>query len=232
MLLVVGCSSTTNNIVNSNCGPGTVLKDGVCVPDPTDTGQDTTMAPDTTVGLDSGRDTTADAMVDAMTETAAEDTSDATNDGESGIDAASLDDPCPAALDYNCSSSCGGSSACPGGCAYFPWPKLASSTKVRFVLRTPSKPPDKSCVDGICKHRYMVPIDYVWPSIRIRVGPGWKIGAASGTASVCMIPSSIKDGCFYTNSYHPVVVYTDDPAAPARNVVVDIPDLAAGPPCP
>ncbi len=31
VVLVAGCS-TTNNIVNSTCGPGTVLVDGVCVP--------------------------------------------------------------------------------------------------------------------------------------------------------------------------------------------------------
>ena len=232
VVLVVGCSSTTNNIVNSNCGPGTVLRDGVCVPDATDTGSDTTMAPDTTSNLDSGRDAAADVVVDTMTETAAEVASDAVDDGDSGIDAAGLDDPCPAALDYNCSSSCGPKSCYSGGCAYFPWPKIATSVKSKLVVRTPSKPPDRSCTDGICKHRFMMAIDYEWSSIRIRVGPGWKVGAASGAASVCVIPSSVKEGCFFTSSYHPVVVFTDDPEAPARNIVMDIPDPDAGPPCP
>lgn len=229
-VVLVGCSSETTVVV-PNCGPGTVAKDGVCVPEVVDGSADTTPSSDTGTTADTSVDAASD-TADSPGEAATDVATDALGDGEVAVDATGGDDPCPTSLDYNCSDTCGPIKCASGGCAYYPWPKIAASPKTKVTIRTPSKPPDSICIDGTCRHRFMFPIDYDWPSIRVRVGAGWKIGAATGTASVCLIPSSVKEGCFYTKLYHPVVVYTDDPLAPARNIELDIPDVDAGPPCP
>jgi hypothetical protein len=106
------------------------------------------------------------------------------------------------------------------------------ATPTKLVIRTPASPPqDGSCVDGSCKQRYAFSFKYTWPRVRVRVGPGWRIGAGGGEKGLCILPGSTT-GCFYTDLYNPITVYNVDPAAPARNITIDLPDLDAGPPCP
>lgn len=232
---LVGTACSTSAPDNITCGDGTRLEGSVCVSTdaiaetheaaaPADTQDEAVIATDTRAdSLDSTtEDTTAadsltDSPVDALTDSPT-----------------SADDPCPSTLDINCSDSCPKKS-----CAYT-CENTASGIFLKvpvgaapFVMRTPSKPmPDLACIDGTCKHRYAFVFDYSWPRIRVRVGSGWRIGAATGPRGLCVRPGSTTS-CYFTDfGYRPIIVYTDDPDAPARNIVIDNPPLDGGVPCP
>ncbi|MBK7398378.1 MAG: hypothetical protein IPJ34_19315 [Myxococcales bacterium] len=87
VVLVCGCSSTTN-ITNANCGPGTVLKDGVCVAADVDAGDDSVVV-DSSAPEDAAVESGSDALVDTSTA-----------DGETGPVTHPDDDPCPTGLKF------------------------------------------------------------------------------------------------------------------------------------
>jgi hypothetical protein len=230
-----GCSSNESAPAGATCGAGTVLIDGVCTAAVDATG-------DNGASNDSGG-TAEDASVPSddsdgnivdTADSSGGDTEVADTAGEAGVDAAdaSADDPCPTSLNINCSSTCG-SAPCYYTCPTAPpfVPKIPASP-MPYVIRTPSAPAsDPYCNRDGCNHRYAFVFNYEWPRIRVRVGSGWRIGASLDGTPMCVRPGSTT-GCYYTDTYFPIIVYTDDPSAPARNITIDMPSLEAGAPCP
>lgn len=235
-VVLVGCSSETTVVV-PNCGPGTVAKDGVCVPAEGDGGADG--------GADSSLDTTpppTDSGVDfGGTETLVDSgPSDSPADTAGG-------DPCPAKMTLNCSSTCGAptptecaSATCSSPSRKYYLDKIES---LPFVMRLPNAPgvdPEckKACTFGTTTYGKTVWGFYITlylptgaPPIRARVAAPWKIGlgpsgpfCTSETAKTCQVTTTGQEWW---------AVLTEDPSAPARNLIIEkVPDSELSTPCP
>jgi hypothetical protein len=226
------CSSTTIN--NTSCGPGTMPENGVCVVAPNDSASpdgDAATAPadgDATPGAD-----TSSNAGDAPPTDAPSGADGPGDDGGPTEAAAGADDPCPAqTANVNCSTTCGGSSASCSmetSCGNSTAIPIMTVTQLPFVFRTPSHPaPSDACAMG-CS----VPV-YYWVQIYVEtgaptlvtVGPSWRFTVSP----TC--PGSVgwsADGCIYLPQGGYINVWTDDPQAPSRNIVItSAPD--GGPP--
>lgn len=207
-LALVGCSSTTNNIVNANCGPGTVLKDGVCAPAEDGGGGDA--SGDTSVATDGGGEVGSDAG------------SDTPGDG------APLpgDDPCPPVVDsldriVNCSKTC--PPVDEPECRGYPGPGSVAIAEDSFVrvVRTPAKPGadgDKWRDPGCPLQKWYaarITITGAGASneVRARVAAPWFL-----VDSVCVGPKA-GTSCMVGHYFQ---VVTTDPNAPSRNVEIEV----------
>lgn len=206
-LMVAGCSSTTNNTI-ANCGPGTVLKDGVCV-----------VAEDGAVA-DTAADAADTSPVDAPIESSTDSFADTVTDSTSA-------DPCPTSPPtfVDCSGMCGGAKGvCDDRtCLKLGSPPVASMTKTAWTLRTPDRPGiNASCSKCGTSAVYAITFGFdtstlVFPAVKVRarVAPPWHVAESDygcplkGPALQCLV---------YNGGY---VVYTDDPNAPARNVYIE-----------
>jgi hypothetical protein len=168
------------------------------------------------VGLDAGIDATSDGMdatSDGM-EATSEASVDAQGDGPSWVD-----DPCPSQPpDVNCSTSCGGPNA---ACQTFACPMgiIARVGLPPYVLRTPSHPVGhQTCITCAVNYSMTFSIDWgQFPNgILVTVGPPWKISSEDPCS-----PPIDSGGCGYLpNGFGILSVWTDDPTAPARNIVI------------
>lgn len=228
----LACSSNTT-IVNSNCGPGTVLVDGACVP--ADSG--TADAPKVDSPVSDGADA-ANPDVDA-------DTAD-------GIPAdvpldASLDDPCPTAkIDVNCAKDCGGTtSTCAlakchdesGSPPSAPYVKVTDLSKP-FIMRTPSRPSadpacQPRCGAGNTLYGMAVRVELPFTSYgwRALVGPPWKIASFEIYKPWCVVTTAAVSACRYEPTrFAQIEIVTLEADAPARNVVIE--SVGSGVTCP
>jgi hypothetical protein len=196
---------------NAYCGPGTEPLNGVCVlPDASveDVTPDTTGSPEAS---------------DAATHVEADTQGDGAADGN-----AASDDPCPPSLDVNCSTTCGGPSA---NCYDTVCPASLSdiiqlySTSLPFTIRTTSDPGVGFWCDGghpvcggIVRAGFGVSND-VAPLI-VRVGPPWFISQADNCAFFYPEASLPPTGCAEFSAIGSITVFTTDPHAPARNIMI------------
>ncbi len=215
MVVGLGCSTTNNTIVSPTCGAGTVLVDGVCVAaDAAVT--DTSSSSD--VGGDGAAPDTATASGDAPAEVA----------GDAGGA-----DPCPtkpAALD--CSGMCGGAKgACDDRTCWKGGDLAYAQLKAPgpWIVRTPDKPgtnPKCARCGPKVVSTVMVAVDtstlsFPLNRVRFSVAPPWHLGFSNSGCPELPEQCKVAEG---------VVVYTDDPNAPARNVTIDLIKFGEG--CP
>lgn len=155
----------------------------------------------------------------------------------SAPDAASKDDPCPAKLDVNCSTSCGGLSECSQVACNLP--SLTAGYVVPdddfpFVVRTPSSPGalTPGGVPPLCTNSCGGPLWYglhfrvvttTQPQVRVRVEAPWLLSSAWATAdnAACLYRVRCMSLTVGSPPIVPLVVATTDPNAPARNIVVE-----------
>lgn len=174
------------------------------------------------------------------------DASDTSDASKSGADP--CPDGASSPLTINCSSTCGvgqrpcSSVSCQQGSKSLEDPRIIHLT-VPSLVRTPDAPG----VDAVCHsacdlttaddtpHRAYAMAFYVdtpaesW--VRVRVGAPWVIQEYAGRAATyCASPTTssvVANECLTVKSFGPAapsrfyILWTDDPAAPARNIVVD-----------
>lgn len=143
---IVACSSTTSNtnIIEANCGPGTILVDASCVP--ADVGEADAQPSDTADDAASGEDS---ASTDSSPTDATSPDADASTDGGSDTsDDADAGSSCMG-LDYNCSTTCGG----PDATCSFCGDSLAidMTSRTRVVVRVPALTAASTECAKVCK---------------------------------------------------------------------------------
>ncbi len=240
--LVAGCSSTTTNNTIANCGAGTELRDGVCVP-LVDSG---TPTDDTSIGTDAmgadvaSSETDAVATGDATSGDAPTDGvgSDVVSDGSKDtIDAAPPGDPCPTHLDVDCSGACGGdASKCVSGYTCFgkfafPPILITSYDKVPFVIRLPDHPGtdpgcQPRCGAGNTVWGFGVHVQIAGGArkdgFRARVSPPWQIYPYDPYFPFCTEASKPGGSCLYTDGGDfNWFIGTSDPNAASRNATIE-----------
>lgn len=206
-----------------SCGPGTMESHGVCVPRPQGTGG---MAG--AVGQDASTDAGSDAQPPMP---------DAASDAEASSQIP--DDPCPPTpIFMDCSGQCQDlTTACTdpqkhATCSESPtYVSVEKHEQFPFVIRTPSKPGMDPACTALCGPgstayglavRVVLPYDPVY-LMRVKVGAPWRILFAQ-TGEYCMGGSVAECHIFTPNfagTATNVTIVTDDPNAPARNVVVE-----------
>lgn len=209
-LALVGCSSTTNNIVNANCGPGTVLKDGVCAPAEDGGGGDA--SGDTSVATDGGGEVGSDAGSDTLG------------------DGAPLpgDDPCPVSTPekpieiINCSKTCPPvEQATCKSFAAFGYASASDRAGDVYVIRTPAKPG----MEGDKWRDPGCPLEK-WYAGRVDLGGGGEKNEVRARVAapwyfldnVCAGPKA-GTACIVGHNFY---VFTTDPNAPSRNVEIEV----------
>ena len=219
------------------CGAGTTPVNGVCVLAEAST--------DAAGKIDSGAvetdATTGDerAPYEGGPEVAAWDDSPA--DSLSPVDAREestlADDPCPTSpIAVNCSTSCGGvNAACSDVVCSSAFPVLKNPAVLPYVARTPSLPAsvaDNCLPDCSNNVKYSmtwgIDIGGVPNGLLIQVGPPWKINPDGKDCT-----SANWSGCLFLPGGTAIAVlniWTDDPNAPARNIVMSA--AAPGQMCP
>jgi hypothetical protein len=217
---LAACSSASNTHT-SNCGPGTRLSDGTCYP--VDSGSDTS-ASDGPSGSDGQSDGAMDAPTDVMTG------SDASTEQDASI--GSMDDPCPTqTLNYlNCSTTCGPQNTCSNdSCAHSGVEtQITSWSQLPYVIRTPSHPGmDQACPTncGVVEDYALTVLIMLPPmggtEVEVTVGPPWHVANWGGGTGGSSCPFGDAGACGqYLINGTTVGVWTDDPNAPARNVVI------------
>ncbi len=184
---------------------------------------------DTAVGNEA-----SDVAETSLTEGSADavsDGSDASEAADVGPDAAP-DDPCPSQTNnyVNCSSTCGSSSNCSTlSCGSMAVPiELTSWSQLPFVIRTPSQPgSDPACptdcgVPEVYALTFLANLPAMTPAadLEVTVGAPWNVSIFSGVTGGPSCPGSAKP-CLVSPGQSPVIgVWTSDPNAPARNVVI------------
>jgi hypothetical protein len=243
-----GACTSNQTTINSNCGVGTHLQDGECVPDEdgatsdsstddvsvVDSGPAESSLPDSHAGVDSA---SHDSRIDSV---ATETSTDVVDSG--------ISDPCPLTPGLDCSGECGGPvAACgPYECTSTtgPLPTLITSySEFPFVIRTPDHPgTDPNCQPrcGAGNTVWGIGIRLALPygdsnDIRIRVGDDWSINHFFETLPFCIDPI-VKPalGCYRTpnTGRGEWFVATIDPNAPARNITIDlVPPVTPGGSC-
>jgi hypothetical protein len=234
---LVAIVGTTMSLVACSGAPTADLfqacKDGIC-----DGGADVA----TPVSADGGAEPDAPSL-DAAVSSDASLEADVSNDGGDASTAA-VSDPCPSVpLAANCSSTCGtGTLSCDRVSCHSSWvgptdPNIAH-VSVPSVLRTPDHPGfDPSCADA-CRqnlagtpHRAFVMAfmpDVPFSSLfRVRVADPWVIQVFDNQyATFCPPDPPSTDtvearGCFVVRSSGLVLIWTDDPNAPSKNISID-----------
>lgn len=225
--VLVGCSSETTVVV-PNCGPGTVAKDGVCVPAEGDGGADGATVDSSTpddVAVEVSIDSTADALDAAEVETGPVTHPD--------------DAPCPTGLKFpltpeyevkNCSDTCGVKKApeCATSCLV-PATKVFTfdKTPTRAWIRTPSRPgKSKMCAEPcgsagvVASVALRAQFDVPDTVLEIRVDPPWYVAGTGLQPAAKCFKGSLN--CYRLAPSQAISVYTLDPDAPARNIQVDV----------
>lgn len=250
--LASACGGGDSDLMGASaltCGPGTVEKDGQCVPSQDAAADTQTTDAPSEVGPEAGADVVPDAASESNDVSTAE---DATQDSQSEAGDAETDsgyppphlgdDPCPTGeMLANCSDSCGPThpycdqAVCYGG--------FTATTIDQFpvVVRMPSEPgwSDKclAACPPVWKYRpaygFIVRSDLVGdPSIgkhqwglRARIDPPWgvRIIDPKSTVQFCGMDDVQPESCVVSQNDSPVyfVVDTLDPDAPARNLVIE-----------
>lgn len=221
---VFGCSVVVAVVVA--CG-GTVGADhveGGATPDGGPSG----------VGVGVAGNPDPDGAATSGVDAAAADAADASPQGDGSTPDATLpDDPCPPKLDVNCSTSCGGPAECFKVSSCSPGSSIpVPDDQFPFVVRTPSSPGSltdafrcfKFCT-GAATSLYALSfkITTLQPQVRVRVEPPWRVANRPSTNDAC---TTLKRSCesmthITGGSAIPIVVGTDDPNAPARNVIIE-----------
>lgn len=236
------CTSNQTTINNVNCGAGTHLEDGACVPDDGDASVDTSSSSDSLVESETTDSPHAEIgvsdSVSADTHKSLDSTADSTIDSVSDESDSGPSDPCPPKIDINCATDCGGPTV---DCASYtcndaPGPPpilIGAYSEFPVTLRTPDHPG----VDPNCQPRcgtdntvYGIAIRVALPygtgtnAVRIRVGPPWTINRFSEYAPYCMNPAIAGTPDCYkaATATGEWFVGTKDPDAPARNIYVDL----------
>lgn len=144
------------------------------------------------------------------------------------------DDPCPTdPINVNCSTSCGPKTSGCGACDYLPTTSnfvTDQNLANHYVMRTPSNPGllGGNCAWG-CKDAGATPAYYlvaiykgVQGAFKVTVGKPWKVHVTNDASGLCLTDKYVN-GCFKasigTNLHFWVA--TDDPSAPARNIVIE-----------
>ncbi len=265
--MVLGACGSTTSEPAASCGPGTELRDGVCViadagssddvfvdaGSPTDT---TAPATDTSTFIDTSSSTDTTGLPDgvAPTDTTPPPTDSSTVD--TGVDATdtsvpetstSSGDPCPSkVIDVNCSTTCGGPTTncsdarCTAGRDPFTT-LIGSYSKFPYIIRTPDKPgmdavcnslgcePGKSVAYGV---GLRIDLPYYKKGLRITVGSPWRVRQVShsGWSPYCAREASFGSGCIYLDtSFVDLMIDTDDPNAPSRNILIEDPSVRGCP---
>jgi hypothetical protein len=157
-------------------------------------------------------------------------------------------DPCPnVAVAVNCSSTCGTSAtACSGvSCGKAP---LANAVTIRnysdlpYVIRTPDHPGVDPACETMCAQpgvtdtvpvyaiRFDVAMQWATPGVRLVVGAPWKIDYfVNSSSQVCGGADSVSGCELLPYEFNPIVVWTDDPNAPSRNIVIEETDAGKCP---
>ncbi len=220
LAFALGCSASTSPSSGVQCGPGTVLEGTLCVAH--DSG---TTKGDSSVPIDGSPtpDTSTPVSDSAKPDSVVVDTSPSGGG-----------DPCPSkVIDVNCSTTCGGDkSKCSlvtcGSTTSDPALQITNYSQLPFILRTPDKPGvDPKCAkcDGALPGLYAMAVSISFPyalrPIRVTVGAPWMIGGFNRYYPHCAFDG--KSGCFALKSYRSdLVIFTTDPNAPSRNVVIDM----------
>lgn len=165
---------------------------------------------------------------------------------DSGSDAADggpgpNDDPCPTQQLYSdCSDQCGGKWPCqtttyPQACTVIGAAVNSGIFGNHITFRTPTEQSLVGADPCYCAQSFDLPtassvsIQYIGSVIgaRIRAGKPWKVRiykAGASTASDCLT-ADFKNGCatvpFGVQTNAEFIAATDDPNAPARNVIID-----------
>lgn len=238
--LTLGCGSdgsALNTPPALTCGAGTVAVGGECVPVDGGTGGAAGS------GGAAGQGGTAGA---AGSSTGGEDAgADAMEAGGGGP--GPDDDPCPAQpVELDCSDQCGGPTAlCAGAtCSLEPFSSviIEDSSAYPYVFRTPSHPGVDPACEAACQEQTYFP-QTIAPAkygmivtvnapddqskvLKVKVGPPWWIEiTAESVPYYCLDWSPVQDCQVDTQATGlTVMILTDDPNAPARNVVLDLVD--------
>lgn len=227
VVLVAGCS-TTNNIVNSTCGPGTALVDGVCVP-----------------AVDASADSSsADSVPVTDSEVGAADTTEA-GDADAAMDTGGETttwsfEPCatfkaidPDAGRWPSTDNCS-KDVCPGfgKTCRLTCEAMPSATKAIWLwapndesyIRLPEAKDapicSSPCADKNGVRGFHLSLYQPKSHIHMRVEPPWQIQDVA--LDTCPIPLKGTQ-CLDTvgrDEYHRVFVFTLDPTAPARNLFI------------
>lgn len=212
------------------CGPGTELVDGTCVA--IDASTSDAASSDSVPSTE-----TATATDDGTPDVLASDVTDATADV-----ASSSSDPCPSvAMAVNCSKTCGGASA---NCAKAECPAtdpvitlaLRITNSLPTVVRTPEKPgkflPCECAIPsaGGSLYSLLVALDAgAGKLVKVTVGTGWRLASPTSTNPWCGEPGDNRR-CRIVSGNSGVLITTDDPNAPSRNVLFEA--ASAGDKCP
>jgi hypothetical protein len=144
-------------------------------------------------------------------------------------------DPCPEKLAVNCSTSCGGPFECDKvRCQELPSHNtptyyLYDEREFPVTIRTPERPPQDSECGAICgpaAPRFAIGLavdGVVFWHYRVRVAAPWRIVQAERPKSYCPKEGGIDYGsCRAVHKENTLtLIVTDDPDAPARNIVIE-----------
>ncbi len=232
-MTIPACSSGSSSTVT--CGAGTTKQGDQCVG----------------VSDDGGLvDASSEAGSDAGGSSDGNVAADAPPDGDA---AAYSSDPCPTdPIEVNCSSTCGGAGNTPCASTACKHTTIAPGSQPHpnpyalTVLRTPDHPSlDQECklscdassvTNKRAGIRFGMALD-LGASLyftEVRVGYPWWIGIGTqgGYPLFCPYEDSNagqRQGCMVFGGEGPIVVWTDDPNAPSRNVYIrNVPDMAHG----
>lgn len=233
----IGCSSTTNNN-EASCGAGTMLQNDVCVV--IDAGQ--TDAQPVADGTTPEGSTEAQAPTDAPSTEATADTGVGSDASEVDVrDAGQYDaDPCPVnsfTQEYalNCDPTCQSQEAvsqqtcqmatCSAGGTWSPGAP-AQCNQILFV-RPPSQPAtDPQCSQDCPGSGWTYGLSMTFTSFgtgySMTVSPPWYL-IAGASAPFCPEPDAGAANCLWFDGTQGEVIYlvTNDPMAPAKNLVIE-----------
>jgi hypothetical protein len=231
LVLGIACGGRATTETQT-CEAGTVLQDAQCVAAQQDAEGDVSIG-DAPIGKDATdfdtglvADSPSEGTRDGNAESEAG-AADGTADGEA--DTGDGSDPCPTQLDVDCSQSCSGPDPLCATAACAVPPAFARSPGAPLgplTIRTPDHPgTSATCVSscGVGDTRYGFAITYkdaLATGFRARVGAPWKIFASSNYCNIALATS----GCLAFGTAQgsaTFAIVTDDPNAPARNVVID-----------
>ncbi len=217
------CSVTA--VVVASCGSSATVQGG-----------EGTGGPGGTAGSKDGSASTSESQDAALADGSGEN-GEGGEPGDASDDATLQDEPCPPKIDIDCSTSCEGEKLCYEVRTCEPSTTVSiAPEEFPFVIRTPASPGaltwahrcEQYC-GGTIPNLYALTLNVRGaPSIRARVEPPWRVTSRISTNEAC---GYLKHSC--ANLLHfgfamTLVIGTDDPNAPARNVILE----ATNEPCP
>jgi hypothetical protein len=220
--------------VGMSCGPGTVAAKGECVSADGSVGGGLDSEAQLDVAIT--RDASADQGQDRLLQDGAVDER-LLDDGAVPADAAAeppdLSDMCPVpSPSVQCDPGCPNETA--SACAMaicnaqptLELPQPAQLNTTLFEVRTPDRPgTDPRCVTQCPGDGYVyglgLHMDWIG-NIKLSVGPPWVIVRNDTTKMLCDANAKVFQGCavFESPPTQPVFIMTQDPNAPARNVMI------------